>query len=93
MKIKYKDIPKYTEEFYEFGLNKESTEYKRAYRSFLNSKISKKELYKIIKLCIVCLRKNFYKNNIEDENFKETCMYNEMEELYTKKFKYKREWN
>ena len=39
--IKYKDIPKYTEEFYEFGLNKESTEYKRAYRSFLKSKISK----------------------------------------------------
>ena len=91
--IKYKDIPKYTEEFCEFGLNKESTEYKRAYRSFLKSKISKEELYKIIKLCIVCLRKNFYKNNIEDENFKETCMYNEMEELYTKKFKYKRVWN
>ena len=43
MKIKYKDIPKYTEEFCEFGLNKESTEYKRAYRSFLKSKISKKE--------------------------------------------------
>ena len=91
--IKYKDIPKYTEEFYEFGLNKESIEYKRAYASFLKSKISKEELYKIIKLCIVCLRKKFYKNNIEDENFKETCMYNEMEELYTKKFKYKREWN
>lgn len=91
--IKYKDIPKYTEEFCEFGLNKESIEYKTAYRSFLKSKISKEELYKIIKLCIVCLRKNFYKNNIEDENFKETCMYNEMEELYTKKFKYKREWN
>lgn len=91
--IKYKDIPKYTEEFCEFGLNKESIEYKRAYRSFLKSKISKEELYKIIKLCIVCLRKNFYKNNIEDENFKENCMYNEMEELYTKKFKYKRKWN
>lgn len=91
--IKYKDIPKYTEKFYEFGLNKESIEYKRAYASFLKSKISKEELYKIIKLCIVCLRKNFYKNNIEDENFKETCMYNEMEELYTKKFKYKRQWN
>lgn len=91
--IKYKDIPKYTEGFYEFGLNKESIEYKRAYASFLKSKISKEELYKIIKLCIVCLRKNFYKNNIEDENFKETCMYNEMEKLYTKKFKYKREWN
>lgn len=41
--IKYKDIPKYTEEFCEFGLNKESTEYKRAYRSFLKSKISKEE--------------------------------------------------
>lgn len=91
--IKYKDIPKYTEGFYEFGLNKESIEYKKAYASFLKSKISKEELYKIIKFCIVCLRKNFYKNNIEDENFKETCMYNEMEELYTKKFKYKREWN
>lgn len=91
--IKYKDIPKYTEGFYEFGLNKESIEYKKAYVSFLKSKISKEELYKIIKLCIVCLRKNFYKNNIEDENFKETCMYNEMEKLYTKKFKYKREWN
>lgn len=91
--IKYKDIPKYTEGFYEFGLNKESIEYKKAYVSFLKSKISKEELYKIIKLCIVCLRKNFYKNNTEDENFKETCMYNEMEELYTKKFKYKRQWN
>lgn len=91
--IKYKDIPKYTEGFYEFGLNKESIEYKKAYVSFLKSKISKEELYKIIKLCIVCLRKNFYKNNIEDENFKETCMYNEMEKLYTKKFKYKRQWN
>lgn len=89
--IKYKDIPKYTEGFYEFGLNKESIEYKKAYVSFLKSKISKEELYKIIKLCIVCLRKNFYKNNIEDENFKETCMYNEMEKLYTKKFKYKRQ--
>lgn len=83
MKIKYKDIPKYTEEFYEFGLNKESTEYKRAYRSFLNSKISKKELYKIIKLCIVCLKENFYKINMNNEKFKETCLYNEMEKIYT----------
>lgn len=83
MKIKYKDIPKYTEEFYEFGLNKESTEYKRAYRSFLNSKISKKELYKIIKLCIVCLKENFYKINMDNEKFKETCLYNEMEKIYT----------
>lgn len=83
MKIKYKDIPKYTEEFYEFGLNKESTEYKRAYRSFLNSKISKKELYKNIKLCIVCLRENFYKINMDNEKFKETCLYNEMEKIYT----------
>lgn len=83
MKIKYKDIPKYTEEFYEFGLNKESTEYKRAYRSFLKSKISKKELYKNIKLCIVCLRENFYKINMENEKFKETCLYNEMEKIYT----------
>lgn len=83
MKIKYKDIPKYTEEFYEFGLNKESTEYKRAYRSFLNSKISKKELYKIIKLCIVCLIENFYKINMDNEKFKETCLYNEMEKIYT----------
>lgn len=82
-KIKYKDIPKYTEEFYEFGLNKESTEYKRAYRSFLNSKISKKELYKIIKLCIVCLKENFYKINMDNEKFKETCLYNEMEKIYT----------
>lgn len=81
--IKYKDIPKYTEEFYEFGLNKESTEYKRAYRSFLNSKISKKELYKIIKLCIVCLKENFYKINMDNEKFKETCLYNEMEKIYT----------
>ena len=83
MKIKYKDIPKYTEEFYEFGLNKESTEYKRAYRSFLKSKISKKELYKIIKLCIVCLKENFYKINMDNEKFKETCLYNEMEKIYT----------
>lgn len=83
MKIKYKDIPKYTEEFYEFGLNKESTEYKRAYRSFLKSKISKKELYKNIKLCIVCLRENFYKINMDNEKFKETCLYNEMEKIYT----------
>lgn len=82
-KIKYKDIPKYTEEFYEFGLNKESTEYKRAYRSFLKSKISKKELYKNIKLCIVCLRENFYKINMDNEKFKETCLYNEMEKIYT----------
>ena len=83
MKIKYKDIPKYTEEFYEFGLDKESTEYKRAYRSFLKSKISKKELYKNIKLCIVCLRENFYKINMDNEKFKETCLYNEMEKIYT----------
>lgn len=83
MKIKYKDIPKYTEEFYEFGLNKESAEYKRAYRSFLKSKISKKELYKNIKLCIVCLRENFYKINMDNEKFKETCLYNEMEKIYT----------
>ena len=81
--IDNKDIPKYTEEFYEFGLNKESTEYKRAYRSFLNSKISKKELYKIIKLCIVCLKENFYKINMDNEKFKETCFYNEMEKIYT----------
>ena len=90
--IKYKDIPKYTEEFCEFGLNKESTEYKRAYRSFLKSKISKEALFKAIKLCLMDIRKYFYKSNEDWESFRETCMYNEMEELYTKKFRYKRTW-
>lgn len=90
MQISEKDVPKDSEEFYDFGISKESPEYKRAYASFLKSKISKEELYKIIKLCIVYVRKNFYKNN---EEFKETSMYGNIEEIYTKKFKYKRKWN
>lgn len=92
MKIERKDIPNDTEEFHEFGIDKESGEYKRAYTKFLKSKISKEELFKAIKLCLMDIRKYFYKSNEDWESFRETCMYNEMEELYTKKFRYKRTW-
>ena len=92
MEIERKDIPNDTEEFHEFGIDKESGEYKRAYTKFLKSKISKEELFKAIKLCLMDIRKYFYKSNEDWESFRETCMYNEMEELYTKKFRYKRTW-
>ena len=87
-----KDIPNDTEEFHEFGIDKESGEYKRAYTKFLKSKISKEELFKAIKSCLMDIRKYFYKSNEDWESFRETCMYNEMEELYTKKFRYQRTW-
>lgn len=92
MEVERKDIPNDTEEFHEFGIDKESNEYKRAYTKFLKSKISKEELFKAIKLCLMDIRKYFYKSNEDWESFRETCMYNEMEELYTKKFRYKRTW-
>lgn len=38
------------------------------------------------------IRKYFYKSNEDWESFRETCMYDEMEELYTKKFRYQRTW-
>ena len=92
MEVERKGIPNDTEEFHEFGIDKESGEYKRAYTKFLKSKISKEELFKTIKLCLMDIRKYFYKSNEDWESFRETCMYNEMEELYTKKFRYKRTW-
>ena len=45
-----KDIEEEKESFHEFGIDKESGEYKRAYTKFLKSKISKEELFKAIKL-------------------------------------------
>lgn len=92
MEIERKDIPNDTEEFHEFGIDKKSTEYKKAYVKFLKSKISKEELFKAIKSCLMDIRKYFYKSNEDWESFRETCMYNEMEELYTKKFRYQRTW-
>ena len=91
MEVERKDIEE-KESFHEFGIDKESGEYKRAYTKFLKSKISKEELFKTIKLCLMDIRKYFYKSNEDWESFRETCMYNEMEELYTKKFRYKRTW-
>ena len=90
MEVERKGIEK--ESFHEFGIDKESGEYKRAYTKFLKSKISKEELFKAIKSCLMDIRKYFYKSNEDWESFRETCMYNEMEELYTKKFRYKRTW-
>lgn len=92
MEVERKDIEEEKESFHEFGIDKESNEYKRAYTKFLKSKISKEELFKAIKLCLMDIRKYFYKSNEDWESFRETCMYNEMEELYTKKFRYKRTW-
>ena len=91
MEVERKDIEE-KESFHEFGIDKESGEYKRAYTKFLKSKISKEELFKAIKSCLMDIRKYFYKSNEDWESFRETGMYNEMEELYTKKFRYKRTW-
>lgn len=92
MEVERKDIEEEKESFHEFGIDKESNEYKRAYTKFLKSKISKEELFKAIKSCLMDIRKYFYKSNEDWESFRETCMYNEMEGLYTKKFRYKRTW-
>ena len=92
MEVERKDIEEEKESFHEFGIDKESGEYKRAYTKFLKSKISKEELFKAIKLCLMDIRKYFYKSNEDWESFRETCMYDEMEELYTKKFRYQRTW-
>ncbi len=92
LEVERKDILEDTEEFHEFGIDKKSVEYKRAYAKFLKSKISKEELFKAIKLCLMDIRKYFYKGNEDWKSFRETCMYDEMEELYTKKFRYKRTW-
>lgn len=92
MEVERKDIEEEKESFHEFGIDKESNEYKRAYTKFLKSKISKEELFKAIKSCLMDIRKYFYKSNEDWESFRETCMYDEMEELYTKKFRYQRTW-